>query len=389
MRILLVGEYNRAHYNIKLGLEELGHTAKVMGLADGFKKVQVDHPLINPFESGLLKKLRVAFVRLFNIDLQGWHLKYQLNSLKKDISDFDVVQFINEAPFGCDRKTQKQLIARLISWNANPFLLSCGTDLISVKYAYDKKLRYSILTPYFDGKGKSKDYASALSYLKEEHYPLHQFLFKEVLGVVANDLDYHLPMLNHPKYLGMIPHAINLKKLKYEEAKIDGPLVIFHGINTYNYYKKGNDLFEAALQIIASKYGDSVEIITTRNLPYKDYIEAFNKCHILMDQVFAYDQGYNALEAMAKGKVVFTGAEQEFLDYYGLKENEVAINALPDVDDLIKKIEWLINHPDEIVAISKRARAFVEQHHDHIECAKQYLQKWQSVGNFRLTQDSV
>ena len=39
---------------------------------------------------------------------------------------------------------------------------------------------------------------------------------------------------------------------------------------------------------------------------------AFDTAHILLDQVYAYDQGYNALEAMAKGKVVFTGAEKEW-----------------------------------------------------------------------------
>jgi hypothetical protein len=30
------------------------------------------------------------------------------------------------------------------------------------------------------------------------------------------------------------------------------------------------------------------------------YINSYNKAHILLDQVYAYDQGYNALEAMAK-----------------------------------------------------------------------------------------
>jgi len=36
--------------------------------------------------------------------------------------------------------------------------------------------------------------------------------------------------------------------------------------------------------------------------------------------VYAYDQGFNALEAMAKGKVVFTGAEKEWLELYNLEE---------------------------------------------------------------------
>ena len=68
----------------------------------------------------------------------------------------------------------------------------------------------------------------------------------------------------------------------------------------------------------------------TENIPYNDYISIYNKAHILLDQVFAYDQSYNALEAMAKGKVVFTGAETEFLNQYQLQEDEVCINALPE-----------------------------------------------------------
>ena len=39
---------------------------------------------------------------------------------------------------------------------------------------------------------------------------------------------------------------------------------------------------------------------------------------------------------MAKGKVVFTGAEKEWLDYYEASEDTIAINALPD----IKTLPW-------------------------------------------------
>ena len=92
--------------------------------------------------------------------------------------------------------------------------------------------------------------------------------------------------------------------------------------------------------------------------------------------VYAYDQGYNALEAMAKGKVVFTGAEREFLEYYNLAEDEVCINALPDVDYLVEKLSWLIENPFEIEEIGKNARKFIEEHHDYRKVAKQYFEVW-------------
>jgi glycosyltransferase involved in cell wall biosynthesis len=94
--------------------------------------------------------------------------------------------------------------------------------------------------------------------------------------------------------------------------------------------------------------------------------------------VYAYDQGFNALEAMAMGKVVFTGAEQEWLDYYNLEEDTVAINALPDANNIAKKLEWLILNPQKIIEISNNARAFIEREHDHIKCAELYLEKWLS-----------
>ena len=82
---------------------------------------------------------------------------------------------------------------------------------------------------------------------------------------------------------------------------------------------------------------------------------------------------------MAKGKVVFSGAEQEWLDYYGIKEDTVVINALPDVDSLVKKLSWLIDNPFKIMEISKNARAFVEKEHDYKNVAQKYLDTW--IGN--------
>ena len=80
---------------------------------------------------------------------------------------------------------------------------------------------------------------------------------------------------------------------------------------------------------------------------------------------------------MAKGKVVFTGAENEFLKQYHLTE-KVAINALPDVDYLVNELSYLIENPNEIIAIGKRARTFVEKEHHYTKIAEKYLEVWNS-----------
>jgi hypothetical protein len=376
MKVLLFGEFNRTHWNIKKGLETLGHKAIVVSTTDGFKKVDVDIELKDPYRSFLLKKLRILVYKISGIDLSAKSIKKQLTSKIDKFKGFDVVQFINEAPFDFNRADQKSIFELICSHNSKVFLLSTGLDYPSVSYAFDKKFRYSILTPYFENKGSNQDFSPALSYLTPEHLNLHRYIFNAIEGVIANDLDYHIPLIEQPKYLGIIPHAINLSQLNYKAPNIEDKIIIFHGINSNNYYKKGNDIFEKALAIVSQNYSDKIEIIVAKDLPYKNYIKSFEKAHILLDQIYAYDQGFNALEAMAKGKVVFTGAEQEWLDYYNVEKNTIAINALPNAEAIATDIEWLIENPQKIIEISKNARKFVETHHDHINCAKQYIEKW-------------
>lgn len=378
MKILLLGEYNSSHYTLKEGLEKLGHDVLVVGHGDGFKRRKVDIKYRLKYTKGFSEKLKSLLYRLFGFDITSLNIKKQFNNFKELLTGFDVVQLINETSFNTLPKVEKELLDFIFKNNKSVFLLSCGTDYISVKYAFERKFRYSILTPYFNDKGTKKEFWHALMYLTKPYSELHKYVYNNIKGVIASDLDYHIPLIGHEKYLGMMPNPINLEKLDYIDLKVTDKIVIFHGINENNYYKKGNDIFEAALAILEQRHADKIEIITVKSLPYDEYIKAFDKAHILLDQVFAYDQGFNALEAMAKGKVVFTGAEQEWLDYYNIEEDTIAINALPDAEKIAKKLEWLILHPENITEISKNARDFIEKEHHYIEVAKKYLKTWES-----------
>jgi len=377
MRILLVGEYSRLHNSLKEGLQKHGHEVVLLGTGDGFKNypsdISIKPPLFSkPFFSSIAK----AFDKLFNIQLIDLEYYFKLKKIIPILTGFDVVQLINEQSLKTSPNHEIQLVSQLLKQNKKVFLLSCGIDYLSVKYALDKKLEYSILTPYFEDQSLKKHYRFILKNVTSPYKKLHDFLFNNVKGVIASDFDYHIPLQGNSIYLGLIPNPINTDKIIFKTIEIKDKIVIFHGINRMNYIKKGNRYFEEALNIIKERHKSKVEIIVAENLPYKDYIKAFDDCHILLDQVYAYDQGYNALEAMAKGKIVFTGAEKEWLDYYNLKENSVAINALPDTNDIVSKLEWLINNPDEILKISNNARLFIEKEHHYIHISEQYLKTW-------------
>ena len=187
-----------------------------------------------------------------------------------------------------------------------------------------------------------------------------------------------MSLLKNKKATRLSPTAINTSKLTHIVTPIKNKVVIFHGINSFSYYKKGNDIFEEALHIVKKKYRDHIKVITVESVPYKQYIEAYNSAHILLDQLYSHDQGYNALEAMAKGKVVFTGAGDYFTEHYNLKKT-VAINATPDPVDIANKLEYLIENKNEIITISKNAREFVEQEHHYIKIAQKYLDIWKKA----------
>ena len=376
MKILLIGEYSRLHNSLKEGLIELGHEVTIVGTGDGFKNYPVDIKINSAIsKSPFLNFISKALIKILGINVSKLENYYRFKAILPKLKGYDVVQLINESVVKSYPNLEIRFLKKVMKQNDKLFLLSCGTDYTSVKYANDKKLKYSILTPHHEN-NLQKEYQFVMYYLSKSHFKLHSFIFNTMNGVIASDIDYHIPLLEHKKYLGMSPNPINMDIIKYSPLVINEKINIFHGINSSNTIKKGGTIIEEALKIIAKKYPDKVAVRSSCDIPYHEYIKIYDDAHILMDQTYSYDQGYNALEAMAKGKVVFTGAEKEWLSYYNLQEDTVAINALPDASAIVKKLEWLILNPEKLLEISKNARTFIEREHDYITSAKQYLQYW-------------
>ena len=383
MKILLIGEYSGLHNSLKDGLQLNGHSVTLLGTGDGFKNYPVDIEVKSTiFEIPFLKFIAKIVDKLLKVSLNDFELGFKAYLKIKTLKDFDIVQLINENSFKTTPWLETILLKKILKNNKNLFLLSCGVDYISVKYSLENKFKYSILTPYLNDKLLLKKYRHILKYNSSEFKKLHRYIYKNIKGVISSDLDYHIPLIGKKKYLGMVPNPVNLKKLSYDFVEIEDKVIIFHGINSKNSTKKGNDYFIRAMEIIKKNYKESVEYIEVQDLKYRDYMKSYCNCHIFLDQVYAYDQGYNALEAMAKGKVVFTGAEKEWLEHYGVSEDGIAINALPDVNYLVEKLSILIENPKKIKDISINARKFIEDHHSYDNVANIYESKWLKAINY-------
>tara|TARA_B110000046_G_scaffold173460_1_gene196093 strand:- start:1270 stop:2412 length:1143 start_codon:yes stop_codon:yes gene_type:complete len=376
MKILLIGEYSRLHNSLKKGLKELGNEVTLIGTGDLFKNYPVDisiKPTVFSYKPIPLF-IRKVFLRLIKKDLAEWEIGYRFKKLLPKLKGYDVVQLINSHSIGIHPNNEINLLQTLFNQNKNIFLMACGDDYPVIKYYLDGHQDYHILTPYMENDTLSNA-AFSLKYVNDSYKNLFDYVYNNVKAVIPSDIDYQLPWSSWKKATPMIPNPLMIPE-SYNPIKIkERKIIIFLGINTLNYEKKGYRLFEEALTMINEKYSDKVTINITRNLPFNEYISHINSCDILLDTIYAYDQGYNALEAMARGKVVFTGAEKEFIEHYKI-DNSVNINALPDSLSIFNELENLILNPIKIEETGKNARLFVEKEHNYKIIAEKYLKTW-------------
>ena len=379
MKILLIGEYSRLHNSLKEGFIALGHEVTIVGCGDKFKKFPIDYSIYaricndNKIANFLYRGIR----KVTNIDLEKIEKAIRFYLLLPKLNDFNHVQLINSDALETYPILSRFLYKKLFKKNKNRSLLICGDETPIVDYWFQNELKYSVLSPYFEDNSLENQFRFPLKYRKESFRKTFEWLNENCQQLITSDLDYEIPMRKMGFLTTFIPNPINTDKIVFQPTENTNKIIIFLGINRLSYHKKGINYFEKALEIVREKYADKIEIIVTENLPYKEYILQYNKAHILLDQVFAYDQGYNALEAMAKGKVVITGAETEFLKHYQLHEDEVCINALPNETEIAAKLSYLIENPEKIKEISKSARKFIEKEHNYIVIAKKYLACWE------------
>ena len=56
----------------------------------------------------------------------------------------------------------------------------------------------------------------------------------------------------------------------------------------------------------------------------------------------------------------------------GERELRPIVNVLPDEEDVYRKLEQLVQHPEMIPVLKKQSVEFVRRHHDYVKVARQY-----------------
>ena len=123
------------------------------------------------------------------------------------------------------------------------------------------------------------------------------------------------------------------------------------------------------------RHPNDVEIIIDGKMPLREYLELLKSVNILVDQCKEHCYGLNALYAMAGGRIVLGGATENSLNEYGLDSCPV-FHIGPDVNQIVEQLENVISKRSEFEELGYNSRKFVENFHNHINIAQQYVNEW-------------
>lgn len=355
MKILLLGEFSGLHTNLKVGLENLNHKVTLVSFGDGFKKLTGDINFGSDKKNKVLKILHIWF-KFF----------YYLPRFK----GYDVVHYIYPNIFPFPFQIKLHFLKFLKRNNKLVTMNVSGGDAYMIPILMGK-LRYSPYTNSFNEK-KFNGFFKMIGY---EQFNKAIKLAITFDGIISSLYEYALPYKGFKNYLGIIPFPSLIPNTLPDKLNIDGKIKIFHGVTRKE--MKGSNYIIQALKLISKEYSGQVEVEIVEKVPYYEYKELFNDCHIFIDQACSYGYAMNALLALAKGKVVLSGCEKEHRRIVG--DNCPVINIQPSTLQIYKTIRNLIENKGLIQEIGSSGYSFVKEVHDCNKIANDYLKKWEQI----------
>lgn len=366
MKILLIGEYSNVHWTLAQGLRSLGHTVCVVSNGDFWKDYKRDISLV-----------RNNYTKWGGIE----YLIKTLCTLPR-LRGYDIVQLIN--PMFLELKAEKiEAIYRYLrQHNKKIFLGAFGMDALWVESATatPRVFRYSdfnvgdkeILNDY------TREQIADWQNTPKAH--LNHYIANDCNGIIAGMYEYHTAYKEkYARKLTYIPFPIDIdKELQFTPYDGKRKIRFFIGIQKSRSIYKGTDIMLRALERLHTGYPDECEILKAENIPFAQYSKMVDDCDILLDQLYGYSPGMNALLALSKGKIVVGGAEEECYEILGEHELRPMVNVIPDEEDVYNKLREILLNKEHIATMQRDSIKLIERHHLPRKVAQAYLDFWES-----------
>ncbi len=364
MKILLLGEYSNVHWTLAEGLRKLGHHVTVASNGDFWKNYRRDISLVRKVDSltgtlAFLTKVAMALPKM---------------------RGYDVVQLIN--PMFLELKAERifPIYRYLRRHNKKIFMGAYGMD-----YYWENICRTNNTYKYSDfnfGNTLRTDEVAmreVRDWTGTEKQRLNEMIANDCNGIAAGLYEYYACYRQvFPEKTQFIPFPINTDEVDYLPLPpiADGKVVFFIGISKGRSAYKGTDIMLRALNRLKERYPEHCIIEKAESVPYEKYCRMIDNSHVLLDQLYSYTPAMNGLLAMAKGKVLVGGGEEENYAVLGEERLHPIVNVEPNEEDVYRKLENLILHPELLPKLSKESREYIEKYHDYTNVAQQYLDFW-------------
>ena len=363
MRILLFGEFSGLFNCLKDGLKTLGHEAFLVSDGNGYK----NYPSDFRYDVKLPKCLRKLTTPLNYINL--WCHRNLL-------SGYDVVFFMDPSIVSRHVKWNAPLYRYMIKHNKSSFLCGAGDTALMVDYWINSNEKYK---KYVQGIiNNQKITGNVLLYPNLELENWEDELLNSIDGYIPIWYEYAQPFRKYKSLKKSIRIPIPAEKFVYRPNVVKDKIVFFHGVPSRE-EAKGTPYIREAFKRMEQKYGDVAEFVCAGGLPFDEYMSLVSRINVILDDANSYSIAMNGLFSLAKGKIVMGGAEPEGNEELGISGVNPVINIKPDVEQICSKIEYIIQHRNQIEQLGQDSRNFVVKYHNHIDIAKQYIEIFNSV----------
>ena len=364
MKILLIGEYSNVHWTLAEGLRSLGHTVCVVSNGDFWKNYKRDISLVRKYTK-----------------FGGLSYLLKTYTLLPKLRGYDIVQIIN--PMFLEIKAERiaPIYRYLKRHNGKIFLGAYGMDAYWVEACKRKPRTFR----YSDFNIGDKEITNAYTLEQAADWQgtakerLNDEIAESCNGIIAGMYEYHTAYKEiYGHKLTYIPFPI--ESYSNAGAIYDGKrkVRIFIGIQKERSIYKGTDIILQVLERITAEFPDECEILKAENVPFEQYSRMVNDCDVLIDQLYGYSPGMNALLAMSKGKIVVGGAEEECYEILEEKTLRPMVNIIPDEEHIHSQLKWIIDNKEKIATMQRESIEFVKKHHLPEKVAQEYIDFWQS-----------
>lgn len=364
MKILFIGDFSNLHSCLGAGLRRKGHEVTVMSDGCGYIKSETD--ILLDRKPGLVGSIQYLF---------------QIFSLLPQLKGYDVVQLMSPNFLLLRPGKLKYLFNKLRQQNGKVYVTLAGDDHFFMKACLEGKVfkysEYKIgdqLTEYCRANPQRMT-----GWMTETNRIWNSWVYEQIDGAMSVLPEYDMvarPILGDKLTFTNLP--VDLTYLPYSPLSIEDSLKIFIGMRGGMEVLKGTAHMLSIAKELEREIPGKVQVECVRNMPLKDYIERMKKSHLVLDQLYAYSPATNALQAMALGKAVGTGAQPEYYDYINHHSSHPLLSLSPiDPEPLKDRLRKLILDPTPLVEMGCESRKIIEKHNDVSVVANRFLSAWQ------------